>query len=45
MHSLHRNVASVSPCSTPVVISKTVVSPSYDLIMERVVLYRINMAL
>ena len=41
---MHIHCASLSPCSTPVVISKKVVSPSGDLIIERVFLYSINMA-
>ena len=41
---MHINCASLSPCSSPVVISKKEVSPSGDLTIERVFLYRINMA-
>ena len=40
---MNRNGASVSPCITPIVISKKGVSPSGDIIMERVFLHRINM--
>ena len=40
---MHINCASLSLCSTPVVISKKGVSPSGDLTIERVLLYRINM--
>ena len=35
---MNRNGASLSPCSTPVVISKKGVSPSGYLTMERVFL-------
>ena len=41
---MHINCASLSPYSTPVVISKKGVSPSGDLTIERVFLYSINMA-
>ena len=40
---MHINGASLSLCSTPVVISKKCVSPSGDLTTERVFLYSINM--
>ena len=40
---MHINSASLSSCSTPVVISKKG-NPSGDLIIERVFLYSINMA-
>ena len=40
---MHIHCASLSLCSTPVVISKKGVSPSGDLTIERVFLYRINM--
>ena len=40
---MHINCASLSPCSTPLVISKKGVSPSGDLTMDRVFLYSINM--
>ena len=33
---MHINDASLSPCSTPLVISKKDVSPSSDLTMKRV---------
>ena len=35
---MNRNGVSISPCSTPVVISKKGVSPSGDLTIERVFL-------
>ena len=41
---MNKKGASVSPCSTPVVISKKGVSPSGDLTMDRVFLYRIIIA-
>ena len=40
---MHIYCASLSPCSTPVVISKKGVSPSGDLTIERIFLYSINM--
>ena len=40
---MNRNSASVSPCSTPVVILKKGVSPSGYITMERVFLLIINM--
>ena len=41
---MHINCASLSPWSTPVVISKKGVSQLGDLTIERVLLYRIYMA-
>ena len=41
---MNKKGASVSPCSTPVVISKKGVSPSGDLTLDRVFLYRIIIA-
>ena len=40
---MHINCASLSPCSTTVVILKKGDSPSCDITIERVFLYRINM--
>ena len=41
---MNKKGASISPCSTPVVMSKKGVSPSGDLTMDRVFLYRIIIA-